>query len=1432
MCPAAARLNDPIAHTSTMGMLAKMGGSLLVGALVGAALTALVVVAVVATVATGGLGLAAVLAIGFGVGLAMEASGLNGFIDSQVNRACDKFIPPSIEGKIITGSPNVTFNSLPAARAASPGALDTIVCNKHGGAPPMLAQGSDNVFINSQPAARIGDLTTCGGTIAEGSADVFVGGGTVTVREIDDERPWWITALGVAISAALMLCGRGKMNFSALKSALPCLLLNAGASFAGSMAGHQIRTTVGNPVNVITGGKVLPEAPDFALSGPLPLEWARFYSSHDSREHGLLGRGWSLPFELTLRLERDHAGALDGVHFTDAQGRTMRFPAVLPGESHYSTAEGYYLICTELGQYLVEAIDGLYFDFGIPGPDFCGLLKLQRIEDRNGNWHALRYDGHGTLRQLNDSCGRTLALHYAAAHPGRLERLDLVRGVEGEPQEALVHYHYDAQGQLAQVAGADRQPARWFAYRDGLMIEHGTAGGLLCHYKWNGSGPDARVVRHWTSDGESYQLDYDLGAGTTVVTDQIGRHSRWEWNADCQPTAYTDPEGHLWRYDWDERRKLSQVTDPLGAVTRWEYDDAGRIVKSIGALGQIDSLVWHERLNLPIAEIDAAGNRWQYDYDKAGNLATITDPLGFITELAHDGRGLPHTRRDARGGISHYEWNARAQLTAQVDCSGKRTRFSYNPRGGLASTTDALGQTTTYHVDALGRTDRITYPDGSEEKFEYDAYGRLSASLGDGERATRYERNARGLVTRRHNAFGKSVDFIYDAAFRLVELVNENRESYRFVFNKNDQVIAEIGLDGITRRIDLDPRGLAVAVTSAAGEAGELAVRMERDAMGRLVCRHAQDRSTAFRYDQTGQLLDAATFSERGLVREIHDELRFAYSKRGELVSEAGHMGVLAHSYDELGNRTSTTLPDGRVIETLHYGSGHVHQINIDGELVTDLERDDLHREVKRTQGALEGRFAYDALGRRTRAESLRMGQPLLAKAWEYGPTGEVARKDHSLHGRTTYMTDPLGRICYASQAAQRELFQWDAAANLVDAAHTGGHVRHNRVMVFQDKRFEYDVHGRMDTKRSGAHTEQHFHYDGEHRLIQVDTQRNGVTQQVRFDYDALGRRIRKHDAFGTTLFLWNGLTLLHEQRGSQAATYLYEANSVIPMARIDAPAAPAASTDKASAAPQTYYFHCDVSGLPEELTAASGALAWTAQYEVWGNTVTEQWNAVTGATQAPAEAPLHQNLRFQGQYLDRESGLHYNTFRYYDPDIGRFISPDPIGIAGGTNLYQYGPNPIGWSDPFGLAAEPDLVRYPPRPELTAQPGARATAIHRAWAQEKMLVEATGRGTRNWTPAEIDLIKNTKSKDLLSVMSRQGYTGHHINSVEHGALGTKWRGDPRNIVFLENPDHPNSTNRPNAHNEHHHSPQGHRGNTQNMSSGRLIDRMATMRCRS
>ncbi|VAW71421.1 Rhs-family protein, partial [hydrothermal vent metagenome] len=75
----------------------------------------------------------------------------------------------------------------------------------------------------------------------------------------------------------------------------------------------------------------------------------------------------------------------------------------------------------------------------------------------------------------------------------------------------------------------------------------------------------------------------------------------------------------------------------------------------------------------------------------------------------------------------------------------------------------------------------------------------------------------------------------------------------------------------------------------------------------------------------------------------------------------------------------------------------------------------------------------------------------------------------------------------------------------------------------------------------------------------------------------------------------------------------------------------------------------------------------------------------------------IENNLRFQGQYFDEETGLHYNRHRYYNPGTGQFISQDPIGLLGGVNNYQYAPNPVGWTDPLGLckddvALEPGVI--------------------------------------------------------------------------------------------------------------------------------------------
>ncbi|PIT61841.1 RHS repeat domain-containing protein [Snodgrassella alvi] len=136
------------------------------------------------------------------------------------------------------------------------------------------------------------------------------------------------------------------------------------------------------------------------------------------------------------------------------------------------------------------------------------------------------------------------------------------------------------------------------------------------------------------------------------------------------------------------------------------------------------------------------------------------------------------------------------------------------------------------------------------------------------------------------------------------------------------------------------------------------------------------------------------------------------------------------------------------------------------------------------------------------------------------------------------------------------------------------------------------------------------------------------------------------------------------------SSLYIYtDQNSYEPLARID---------KRGNDPEKVMYFHTDLNGCPEELTDENGKILWECSFQLWVKRIHEI-----------EHDPIEQNLRYQGQYLDRETGLHYNTFRYYDPDIGRFTQPDPIGLLGGLNLYQYAPNGLTWIDPWGLAGNP-----------------------------------------------------------------------------------------------------------------------------------------------
>ncbi|WPH23682.1 RHS repeat domain-containing protein [Variovorax paradoxus] len=244
------------------------------------------------------------------------------------------------------------------------------------------------------------------------------------------------------------------------------------------------------------------------------------------------------------------------------------------------------------------------------------------------------------------------------------------------------------------------------------------------------------------------------------------------------------------------------------------------------------------------------------------------------------------------------------------------------------------------------------------------------------------------------------------------------------------------------------------------------------------------------------------------------------------------------------------------------------------------------------------------------------------------------------------------------------------------------------------------------------------FTWDGFNRMRSAST----YGKTTSFSYDALGRRIAKRSEHDVTLFGWDGDTLAFEstqstegQQEQQAwrgdsVHYIHEPGSFVPLMQIRQAQAVALSqttdvkaliaanggrydieqdplwngeqfkTPQAFAKEEIAFYQCDHLGTPQELTDHEGRIAWSASYKAWGE-------AKQAISEAGRKAGFRNPIRFQGQYWDAETGLHYNRHRYYDPHSGRFISSDPIKLAGGANLHRFAPNPITWVDPGGLCS-------------------------------------------------------------------------------------------------------------------------------------------------
>ena len=209
----------------------------------------------------------------------------------------------------------------------------------------------------------------------------------------------------------------------------------------------------------------------------------------------------------------------------------------------------------------------------------------------------------------------------------------------------------------------------------------------------------------------------------------------------------------------------------------------------------------------------------------------------------------------------------------------------------------------------------------------------------------------------------------------------------------------------------------------------------------------------------------------------------------------------------------------------------------------------------------------------------------------------------------------------------------------------------------------------------------QNYFYDLHDQLVKAEIfKKDGTKETWAYIYDALGRRGAKYRVgedsakADETCFVWDGSHLLQEVHSDGRYTYIYtDPDSYEPLVQVRD-----WTTEDGENRQQTHYFHCDQIGIPREMTDKDGNLLWFGNYTGWGRLKEE--TTVTDSAYQP--------FRLQNQYADRETGLHYNFFRYYEPECGRFINQDSIGLAGVSNLYWALQNSQMWADPLGLSSK------------------------------------------------------------------------------------------------------------------------------------------------
>lgn len=935
---------------------------------------------------------------------------------------------------------------------------------------------------------------------------------------------------------------------------------------------------------------------------------------------------------------------------------------------------------------------------------FNSAGQMTRIADRLGHNVDFAYDSLGRIERIydpymtyNGGANRTSidfwygSGQFTIAGPGP-------NGGPAEARRATTVF-YDATGRVISVRDPDNVSTSFTYDASGRLETVTDRRGGLTRYVYDPTS--WKLVRI-----DMPQIDVDVGGGATAPAIPSIVFRPWQHvgvptvatmgspavpaQNDTIASLVTDAGGHTTRSTVDRWGQPLILTDLVGNTTR--ITRSGILATSItDPLGRVDSYSYNGHL---LASAQKHGQPvTAFTYDAFSNVRTIRTTGRPDIDFEYDAQGrLTAHIVGATYRTTHYP-DSRGRDTLIVDPANHATRFHYDPVfGSQDSVQAAAGQWTAVRFDGYGRdsTLRASHQPAVVTKL-YDVFNRDSlvydgvnpqptkyrydnvylTRVTDPKAQTyRFDLNALGWITRAYDpadTVGWSIyqQFTYDRDGLVKSVRNRRNQRINMQYDSLHRLTVRLDPTAPVDSFFYSPSG---RVTVGKNAYSTDSIRLGDNGADTIVTVIAGRQFKRVHSQRGGLLVDTTTISTDVPGMSFPRRTYYWSSARGSLDSIRVGSETTKFGFNGELLRASTTWPGGLHATVSHTSTHATYKTVFNAATVDSV--------IRRT-------YAYDSLGRIVSEQRpVQAATKTEARNYAYDGVGQLRRYEWSQAASECTPKDGYGCEPSAGQVFQLLGLEYDPALNMVrqidstsgNAVTSTSFETPNRLTGWANITYQYDADGNRVLRRdnnTGIETIYAWSADG--RLLSV--QRGSTT--LAYDYNAFGDLVRRRtNGVVDRHFVWDEGHLLVELNGtasSKTAEYAYYPGVDRPLALITG-----------ASGSMVRYYHQDERGNVIGLTSGT-SLAQHNVYNPWG--------------QLEAQIDmLPDTSRLGWKGLMREgdiTNLYYARARWYDPESRRFMSEDPIGLAGGLNLYMMADNdPVNKSDPTGLDAEPGMCQY------------------------------------------------------------------------------------------------------------------------------------------